>query len=156
MGFGEAGQKKSVCLVEFKNTETSVCLIEVPRFRHLERIQGDWETISNKIIELSATGTKGWVEVVYEGDAIIGDLRERLEAATADTQMEILRVKNNRIVDRVLGQMEEAETLEDLNANEVFERCLAINNVPEDQRSELLDAYRETLTMFWEEDTQVE
>ena len=156
MGFGEAGQKKSVCLVEFKNGETTVRLIDVPRFRHLERIQGDWETISNKIIELSATGTKGWVEVVYQGDAIIGDLRERLEAATADTQMEILRVKNNRIVDRVLGQMEEAETLEDLNANEVFERCLAINNVPEDQRSELLDAYRETLTRFWEEDTQAE
>ena len=48
--------------------------------------------------------------------------------------MEILRIKNNRIIDRVLGQIHEEETLDDLNVNDVFERCLAVHEVPEDQR----------------------
>jgi exonuclease SbcD len=38
-------------------------------------------------------GFQGWLEVIYEGDEVIGDLRERLEAAVSGTQMEILRIK---------------------------------------------------------------
>jgi len=34
----------------------------------------------------------------------------------------------------VLGQIHEEETLDDLNVNDVFERCLAVHDVPEEQR----------------------
>lgn len=74
----------------------------------------------------------------------------------ADTRMEILRIKNNRITDRVLGQIHEEETLDDLNVNDVFERCLASHHVPEDQRLELLQTYQETLTSLYEDDLQAE
>jgi exonuclease SbcD len=70
--------------------------------------------------------------------------------------MEILRVKNNRIIERVLGQIHEDETLDDLNVNDVFERCLAAHEVPEDQRPELLRAYQETLLSLYEDDKQAE
>jgi len=161
MGFGEAKQPKSVCQVTFNQNEghstaASVQLIDVPVFQKLERVKGDWEGISNRILELSATGSRGWLEVIYEGDEVVGDLRERLEAAITDTQMEILRVKNNRIIDRVLGQIHEEETLDDLNENDVFERCLAVHEVPEDQRPELLRAYQETLSSLNEDDLQAE
>lgn len=156
MGFGEAKQQKSVCQVEFHSTAASVQLIDVPVFQKLERVKGDWDGISSRILELSATGTQGWIEVIYDGIEVIGDLRDRLESVISGTQLEILRIKNNRIIDRVLGQIHEEETLDDLNVNDVFERCLAVHDVPEDQRPELLRAYQETLSSFYEDDRQAE
>ena len=156
MGFGEAKQQKSVCQVEFHSTAASVQLIDVPIFQKLERVKGDWDGISNRILELSAMDSQGWLEVIYDGTEVIGDLRERLEAAISGTQMEILRIKNNRIIDRVLGQIHEEETLDDLNVNDVFERCLAVHDVPEEQRPELLRAYQETVSSLYEDDVQAE
>ncbi|MCL2001346.1 MAG: exonuclease SbcCD subunit D C-terminal domain-containing protein, partial [Planctomycetes bacterium] len=156
MGFGEAKQQKSVCQIEFHNTAASVQLIDMPVFQKLYRIKGDWDGISNRILELSATDSQGWLEVIYDGIEVIGDLRERLEAAISGTQMEILRIKNNRVIDRVLGQIHEGETLDDLNVKDVFERCLAVHDVPEDQRPELLRAYQETLLSLYEDDVQAE
>lgn len=162
MGFGEARQQKSVCQVTFDedrkghSTAALVQLINVPVFQKLERVKGNWDSISSRILELSATGSQAWLEIIYEAGEVIGDLRERLEAAINDTQMEILRVKNTRIIDRVLGQIHEEETLDDLNVNDVFERCLAVHDVPEDQRPELLRAYQETLSSLYEDDLQAE
>lgn len=160
MGFGEARQQKSVCHVTFgqhddHSTTASVQLIDVPVFQKLERVKGDWDGISSRLLELSATD-KAWLEIIYDGIEVIGDLRERLEAAISGSQMEILRIKNNRIIDRVLGQIHAEETLDDLNVNDVFERCLAVHDVPEAQRPELHRAYQETLLSLYEDDVQAE
>lgn len=156
MGFGEAKQQKSVCKVEFRSTAASVQLVDVPVFQKLERVNGDWDVISSRILELLATDSQGWLEVIYDGIEVIGDLRERLEAAISGSQMEILRIKNNRIIDCVLGQIHEEETLDDLNVNDVFERCLAVHDVPGDQRLELLRTYQETVSSLYEDDVQAE
>ncbi|MBI5141309.1 MAG: exonuclease SbcCD subunit D C-terminal domain-containing protein [Nitrospirae bacterium] len=156
MGFGEAKQQKSVCLVEFASATAAVQLIDVPVFQKLERIKGDWEELSARILELSATGSQAWIEVIYEGDKVIGDLRERLDAAVSGSGMEILSVKNNRIIVRALRLIHAGETLDDLNVNDVFERCLAAHDVPEDQRTELLCAYYETVASLHEDDNRAE
>ena len=160
MGFGEARQKKSLCQVTFDMTDTQrrtrVELLDIPVFQALERVSGDWATISSRLLELAATASRAWLEVIYQGEEIITDLREQLDAAIAGTQMEILRVKNSRIIDRVLGQIHEQETLDDLDVNDVFERCLAQHEVSEEQRPALLDAYRETLRSIHEDDVQAE
>jgi len=156
MGFGEAKQQKSVCVVEFRNTTAAVQLIDVPVFQQLERIKGDWDGISSRILELSATDSPAWLEIVYEGAEVIGNLRERLDAATADTGMMVLRVKNNRIIDRVLERIHDEETLDDLNVHDVFARCLAFHEVPEEQRSEILHVYQETLSSLNENDVRAE
>lgn len=152
MGFGEAKQQKSICQVEFHSTAASVQLVDVPVFQKLERVKGDWDGIRDRILELSATGSQSWLEVIYDGTKVIGDLRERLETEISGTQMEILRIKNNRIIERVLGPIHEEETLDDLNVYDVFERCLAVHGVPEGQRPELLRAYQETVSSLYEDD----
>ena len=156
MGFGEAAQEKCVCIVEFAGGDQSVKQVTVPVFQRLVRVQGGWEEIAAKIAQLSATDRQAWLEVVYEGQEVIGDLRERLEAAVADTAMEILRVRNTRIIDRVLQRDREDETLDDLNVHDVFERCLALHEVPEDQRAELVRTYRQTIASIDEEDVRAE
>ncbi len=156
MGFGEAKQQKSVCLVEFHSTVSSIQLLDIPIFQRLERIKGDLVAISKRILELKTLNSKCWLEVVYEGEEIIGDLQEQLEAIISDTQMEILRVKNNRIIDRVLKQIHEGDTLDDLNVDAVFERCLSVHEVPADQWQELIVTYKETLSSIYEDDVQAE
>ncbi len=156
MGFGEARQRKSLCLIEFLGAAPSVQLLDVPVFQRLERVEGDWNSILSRILELSLTGSRCWLEVAYEGGDVVGDLRERVEAALSGTQMEILRIKNNRIIDRVLGRIHEEETLDDLNVDDVFERCLAVHEVPEEQRPELLRTYRETLSSLYDDDVRAE
>ncbi len=161
MGFGEAGQQKSLCLVEFEPADPkaesgagsdpanrpvrAIRLLEIPRFQALERISGDWDRIAARLGELAATESSIWLEVIYDGEALIGDLRERLEQAVEGTPLEILRVKNNRIVQRTLERGRDQESLDDLDPQQVFERCLDAHQVPEPQREELRRSYFEIL-----------
>lgn len=156
MGFGEAKQEKSLCMVMFEGLSSNIELIPVPVFQSLERIRGNIEELSTKILELAANGSKAWLEIIYEGNEVVSDLRERLDLAVGNSDMEILRVKNNRIIDRVIHQIDDEETLDDLDVNDVFERCLIAHEVPDEQRPELIIAYKEMLRSLYEEDTHAE
>lgn len=156
MGFGEARQQKRVCLIEFASRPVSVQEIDVPSFRQLERVKGDWDGILNRVSQLCAAGSEAWLEVVYEGEAVIGDLREQLDEAVAGSQLEILRIKNNRVIDRVLEQSSHEESLDELDLNQVFERCLDQHGVSDEQRVALRDAYREALASIHEDDVRAE
>jgi len=156
IGFGEAGQEKSVALVEFSGNTPKVTNIPVPRFQELKILRGDWQTIAREIEELKSGESKAWLEIAYEGDEVAGSLRERLDVAIAGSGMEILRVKNNRVLERALSRMGAEETLDDLDVTDVFERCLEAHEVPEDQRRALLSAYREVVVSLDETDLMAE
>lgn len=145
MGFGEAGQEKTVCLVDFGGGAPSVSPIPVPVFQRLAQIRGDMDKILDGIARLQAGVESVWLEIVYEGEAIAADLREHLEEAVAGTELEILRVRNNRLVERALHGTREGETLADLDPDDVFARCLDAHEIPPGQRKELTETYREAL-----------
>lgn len=153
MGFGEAYQQKSVCKIDFSTPSPSVELLPIPTFQKLEPIKGNWETIEKKLALLSAENSRAWLEITCSEKELIGDLRDRLLSAIAGTEMEILRIKNNRALDIALRQSDEAESLDDLNEFEVFGRCLAAQNIPEDQHPDLLQAYGEIVSSLRENDT---
>jgi exonuclease SbcD len=68
----------------------------------------------------------------------------------------VLRVKNSRVTDRFLSQIDDEETLDDLSANEVFERCLAAHDVPHEQRAQLRHTYHDVVSSIHEADTQAQ
>ena len=159
MGFGEARQQKSVCLVKLGPGVVdgrSVQLLKVPVFRQLERIEGDLEALLTRIDQLAAQASSAWLEVVYSGDNIVADLRERLDDAVAGTGLEILRVKNARMVEQVLGQMSTDETLDELDVHEVFSRCLRAHAVPAGQCPGLERSYREAVASLHDDDSRAE
>lgn len=145
MGFGEARQQKSVCLVEFQGTVPTVRPLGVPVFRRLESIHGDLDTIMARIRELAAEDENIWLEVIYKGAEIIGDLRERLESAVEGTRLDIIRVRDQRIIDCVLERTQQEETLHDMDVYEVFTRCLDAHDIPQEQRHALTATYREAV-----------
>ncbi|MBU1569929.1 MAG: exonuclease SbcCD subunit D C-terminal domain-containing protein [Proteobacteria bacterium] len=156
IGFGEAAQEKSVALIEFSDEAPKVATIPVPSFRELKTLRGDWPAIDRDIKELKSEGSNAWLEIVYEGDEIAGDLRERLDEAIEGSGMEVLRVKNNRVLERALSGMGTEETLDDLDVTDVFKRCLESHEVPEDQRPELLSTYQEIIASLNEQDKVAE
>ena len=156
MGFGEAGQKKSLCLVEFEERQPTVELLDVPTFQQLQYLSGDWPTLETAIHALVEEQTAAWLEIRYDGDEIIGDLRQRLEELVSESKLEILRIRNNRVVETALGKMREDETLDDLDVHDVFRRCLDSHDIPAEQRDVLIDAYREVVREVEEGDRREE
>jgi exonuclease SbcD len=152
IGFGEADQQKCVVLVEFSGNAPHVTEIPVPRFRELKTLRGDWQTIAGGIDAMRSKRGNGWLEIIYDGDEIVGNLRERLDEANKGTGMEILSVRNNQMLASALGRIGKEESLDDLDVTEVFKRCLDSHEVPEEQRPELLNAYREVIVSLNEAD----
>jgi DNA repair protein SbcD/Mre11 len=149
MGFGEAKQQKIILKVTLGAVENSpvVTPIHVPVFQRLVSVSGDWEKIETALGTLinapEPEESPVWIDIVYTGSAIIPDLRERIEGSIGAYPLRVLRVKNQRPV-AVWASAPEV-SLDELTPEEVFDRCLDANHVPEDQRGMLGDVYRETL-----------
>ncbi len=182
MGYGEATQEKKVVIIEFnpqiepridtsKHESETISVnscslvvreITVPCFQDLVRIVGSLEDINARLEELKNKGSRAWLEIEYTGSDIIGlhesgdtqagTLREILDEALAGTSMEIRRIKNRRVMDRVMSRITEDETLDDLDTSDVFTRCLDIFDVPDEDRQELTVSYNEIIKDLMEED----
>lgn len=151
MSFGEAGQRKVVIAVEADANGVTAQEIIVPGFQPLATVRGDWDRIAERIAELKRAGSSVWLEVIYEGVEVMGDLQERLRELTDGTAVEILRAKNMGLVQRTLSRMATEETLDDLTVDDVFARCLAAHEVPREQQAELVAAFRETIAALHED-----
>ncbi|TWI68616.1 exodeoxyribonuclease I subunit D [Desulfobotulus alkaliphilus] len=151
MGFGETRREKSVCLVTFGDSGPALSLVPVPVFQKLERIQGGWDGIAGRIAELSLGASDAWLEVLYTGKELMGDLRQALDEAVKGSSMSILCVKNRQISEQILEKGRAEETLADLDVQEVFDRCLEAHGIPEDQRADLQQDFSEILFALAEE-----
>ena len=157
MSYGEAYQEKSVVIVEFSNDPPpKITLHPVPCFQALERISGGIDKITERIHELKSKGSNAWLEIEYTGTEIAGNLRELIDEAAAGTAMEICRIKNRRVIERVTGQISDEETLDDLDVNDVFIRCLNTCEVADNERPALMQSYKEIITSLQEEDVNAE
>ena len=156
MGFGEANQEKKVVLVEFNHSPPLIRELPVPCFQPLERMVGPLDAIQSKLGQLKMEGSSAWLEIEYTGKEIINNLQETLEAAIENSSMEIRRVKNRRIMDRVMGKVSADETLDDLDPGDVFNRCLDAAEVLPEDRKALRASYNEIIQSIHEEDINAE
>ncbi|MXI85766.1 exonuclease SbcCD subunit D C-terminal domain-containing protein [Sphaerochaeta halotolerans] len=155
MGFGEAKQQKQVVLLHFEDT-LSIEPLFVPSFYHLESIKGTMDQITSRIQFLREKGEAAYLEIEYTAPEMIGDLSEQCEELVQDSNLTILRIRNRQFIQRVMASMQVQETLEDLNPEEVFTRCLDTFAVTEGERQPLRDAYHEILLEMHDEDTFAE
>ena len=156
MGFSEAGQRKVVMLVEFSGRAPVVTELAVPCFRNLERLAGSLDELSVRILGLRAAGTGAWLEIDYLGHEPALVVQERLEEAVAGSGLEILRIRCGRNARPLLGRSGDEETLEELDREDVFRRCLDARGTDEALRPALIECYREVLRSIDEEDSMGE
>lgn len=156
MGFGEAKQEKLVLSVDFEGNKPVVKEIPVPCFQQLVHIEGSLDEIRKKIEQLKKDESHAWMEIEYTGNDSVTNLRELIDEAVGDSAMEIRRIKNRRVIDRVLSAVNEHETLDDLDKRDVFIRCLDAYAVPDEEREELKTSYNEIIRSLEEEDVNAE
>jgi exonuclease SbcD len=156
MGYGEAAQEKKVLLVEFNSTTPNIRELIVPCFQELVPIAGSLDDIRKKLEELKTKNSTAWLEIEYTGSDIIINLSEMLDETLAGSGMEIRRIKNRRVMDRIMSRIDQDETLDDLDAEDVFTRCMDAFEVPAEDRKELMFSYMEIIKDLMEEDINAE
>ncbi len=148
MDFQESKDKKSVCLLHTQGRKISVQDIAVPTFRELVCLEGDWEELERQFKELAQSSENPehlWAEVLYTGQEIIGNLREKV-LQTAPEHVDVLRIRNARTLLPSM-QAEEAEgiALQDMTEADVFARRLRDSGLDteetEDQRKDLMELH---------------
>jgi len=156
MGFGETTQEKKIVLIDFNGSTPNIQEFPVPCFQKLVRIVGTLDDIHAKLEELKKEKSSAWLDIEYTGSSIIDSLRGMLEETIADSAMEIRRIRNRHLMNRMISTAAEDETLDDLNAGDVFARCLDAFEVPDEDRKELTASYNEIIKSFREEDVNAE
>ena len=143
MSFAEADQVKEVLLLEGKGRSFMITPVPVPVGQPLASLRGDLPQLLHGLDQLKQRACPVGVDLLYDGDTIIPDLREQLTAAVAGSELVLVRIRNTRCYNFALQQATGTETLDDLTVDEVFERCLAANTVAEDQCAALRGAFSE-------------
>ncbi len=156
MGYGETDHEKQVTVVEWGNPTPVIKKLPIPCFQPLVRIAGSLDDIHGMIEQLKRDKSSAWLEIEYTGSDIICNLQELLEESINGTSMEIRRIKNKRIMERVINIIHDDETLDNLDLNDVFERCLDTFNVTPEDKSEMTQSYNEIIKSLLEEDVNAE
>ncbi len=165
MSFGEAKQQKIVIELQF-NTDShqpDIQEIAIPRFQALSQIKGNLAEILHEIkilldndpiyissLESSqsdrgATTKQHWLEIHYTGKSLHSDLSKQLYNAVQKTHLHILRIENKAMIAHALRATKETKTLEQLQPEQVFQRCLTANDIPASQYKQLMASFNETL-----------
>ena len=119
--------------------------LPVPVFQSIQTLKGDWQTIKTRLHSLKKSQQSVWLEVVYDGQEVVGDLSEKIAELVKDSRLEVLRIKNQQKRDQVMQSQRMDESLEELNPTQVFERCLVAHQVLEEQKPMLWSRYTEVL-----------
>lgn len=155
MGFGEAGQQKSVCIVEFNGRKRQITTYPVPSFRKIARISGDKKTIQTEIERLIQEGEEVYVSVTYTGHEYIDNVMSLVQDIIGDSSIiRCLDSQNKQIIEcneKTEISNIQRMTLDDLSEHAVFERLLDKMNVDSKNRESLTDTFNELLIMVQNE-----
>ena len=156
MNFDEIHQQKSVVIVDIHDQNVDIQTVPVPAFRHFDQIKGDWDSIEASLRRLKEESFAGWVEVIYEGQEAIGNLRERVYKLVENTSIEVLKIQNAMLFNAVMKQYEKEVELQDLNPTDVFDQRLIDYGIPDDQKIVLKGLFSEVCRQISEADNQKE
>jgi len=156
MGFDDGSLHPHVLVVDIPKARSvpTVTPIAVPIFMPMRRISGTVADIECEFKARVATGTPLWVEVVHDGQDIVSDLKQRIDALVDGSTVEVLRIKTN--VTTAYLEAGPSVELQDLQVDEVFERCLQAHEIPEAQQEELRLLYRIAAQRVFEGDSAAE
>lgn len=157
MGFGEAGQQKSVLIIETgAGRSIQVKEVPVPVFQEIMQIRDSFDGISDTLARLKMEGRLVVAEIILDDQELIPDAQEKFREMTQGTGIEVLRVKNMRDMSLMMQDTGEDQSLDDLSAEEVFLKRLDAADIGESERLDLIESFREIEAGLFEEDSNAE
>jgi len=154
LGFGEAGQQKSVCVLELQGKSVELSRINVPVFQKLRTVGGSWDSIRGELLALVREGESVWAEVVLEGDDGPPDLAKCVHELVADSSVEVLRIKHERQNADPWDIPDDFVNLDDIRPEDVFSRFLDANNCEGERRERLTRTFLEMLSSMAGQDPE--
>ena len=151
MSFSEAEEQKHVLLVSIAHGQT-VQELPVPCFQKLQSISGNLEYILETISTLARQKQSILLEINYQGTTLVDELQEQVYSAVKDTNLEVLRISNQRRYDHILQQSSEIKTLEELTPRQVFQQCLDLHEIHDEQQQELMLGFETALSGIQDEE----
>ena len=156
LSFDECNAAKQVLLVDFVDTQLeAVTELNVPLFRKLASLSGDLDSLRTQLEALAEERKDDelniWVEIQVDDRSWVNDLQSELEAFTAELPIEVLRVRRKRQQESTTLALEERETLDELNVEDVFARRLQVAELDESSNNKLTAAFRELVAELEEE-----
>lgn len=157
MSFSENSTAKKMILIETGGKEGDTLKIQeapLPTFQLTKKICGDLPAIQEKIAELMAINTPVWLEIEYTGQEE-PQLKDTLYDLVKDSPIEILKFKNQNLINKYYHKEIIGQNLEDLTPDNVFENILTAQQdmYSETHKQEVLACYHEILTQLQEQDT---
>ena len=146
MGFGEAGQKKAVYIVELDGQKVNnIREIAVPCTQSLEQLKGNMQEIFTKINELGRTDKTAWLDVTYNGLEIIADIQNQLASFTKNfPNLEILSVHDESRRPEIKG-ITVPDGIENITPLEMLELLFKAEGIPPEQQEIFIPMYEEIL-----------
>ncbi|GAB5553902.1 MAG: exonuclease subunit SbcD [Saprospiraceae bacterium] len=146
LSFSETKDDKSIYLLEFEaKTLKAIHPYPIPVFRRLKTIQGDYETVKEKLLTFAKRHEKelkAWLEVIVESKKVIPNLSLELNELVADLNVELLKV---RVAKTAASEAKPKiqEELSDLEALDVFrKKCAVLGDLP-DEINDLEHTFKE-------------
>lgn len=158
MGFGEAHQQKIIIEADVNIGNVTITEIAIPKFQSLERITGNLDSIKLALTNLVNRDQSIWVEVDYTGQEIVANLQHELQAIVLNTQVELIKIHNSQLLVQVLSSAEYDAGIElsNLTPEQVFDKCLTMNNIPANQQQELKECFAQIMQDLTTHDVRAE
>ncbi len=130
--------------------------LEVPLFQPMQVIKGDLDSIETQLNTLA--GYDGelpiWLYIEVETQDYLNDLQQRIQAMTAELNVEVLQLRRSRTNQQAQIEGQEKEMLAELTPQDVFERRLAQEQFDTEQDQQRIRRIRQTFCDIVEEVTE--
>lgn len=139
LSFDEAGQQKSVVLVEFQQANLqSITLLTVPEFQPMRLIKGDIAQIEAELAAFSDYSAERpiWLDIEVISQHYLNDVQRHIQQLVEPLPVEVVLLRRSKDLTRQSIQRQARETLSELTVNEVFERRLALDEPQTDDQQQ--------------------
>ncbi len=152
MSFGEANFSKMVLLVEFDEEKPVIKEVEVPLFQRLVKLRGDLPKLLEDIEELKSQDESIWLDIEFDGEASATELKIELYDSIEGSKLEILNIKNLRIIKTTLVNEYTMNLASQLTPDYVFDKLLEDKEVGEEKSKSLKELFQKLVQNYHEKD----
>jgi exonuclease SbcD len=144
LSFSESKNSQKVNLVSFTQNEMSIEEIEVPLYRKLIVIKGNYETIKNELTKIEDKNS--WIEVHIKDDNAMYANNEIRQLASK-LELTLLAVKIDKSEKQLKANELKVISLDELSVEQVFEKRLELENIEDKEfEKELLLNFKEVVS----------
>lgn len=144
LSFSESKNTQKVNLVNFEETKINIEELEIPLFRKLLVIKGNFETIKNELLKIEDKNS--WIEVHIKDDNVMfvnGEIRE----LASKQGLILLAVKIDKSEKQLIANDLKVISLDELSVEQVFEKKLELEELEDKEfEKELLFNFKQIVS----------